>query len=37
MLLLTDYLKVIVNLSLLTTDAISRVIEFLKAFNSRTC
>ncbi|KAI9445991.1 Vps54-like protein-domain-containing protein [Lactarius indigo] len=37
LLLLTDYLKVIVNLSLLTTDTMSRVIEFLKAFNSRTC
>jgi vacuolar protein sorting-associated protein 54 len=35
--LLIDYLKVIVNLSLLTTDTMSRVIEFLKAFNSRTC
>ena len=35
--ILTDYLKVIVNLSLLTTDAMSRIIEFLKAFNSRTC
>ncbi|KAH9956609.1 Vps54-like protein-domain-containing protein [Russula dissimulans] len=35
--LLTDYLKVIVNLSLLTTDTMSRIIEFLKAFNSRTC
>ena len=35
--LITDYLKVIVNLSLLTTDTMSRVIEFLKAFNSRTC
>ena len=34
---LVDYLKVITNLSLLTTDAMSRVIEFLKAFNSRTC
>ena len=32
-----DYLKVIVNLSMLTTDTMSRVIEFLKAFNSRTC
>ncbi|KAH9980866.1 Vps54-like protein-domain-containing protein [Lactifluus volemus] len=37
LLLLTDYLKVIVNLSLLTTDTMSRIIEFLKAFNSRTC
>lgn len=35
--LLTDYLKIVINLSLLTTDAVSRVIEFLKAFNSRTC
>ncbi|EJD05695.1 Vps54-domain-containing protein [Fomitiporia mediterranea MF3/22] len=35
--LLLDYLKVIVNLSLLTTDTVGRVIEFLKAFNSRTC
>ncbi|KAH9989086.1 Vps54-like protein-domain-containing protein [Russula compacta] len=37
LLLLADYLKVIVNLSLLTTDTMSRIIEFLKAFNSRTC
>lgn len=37
LLLLVDYLKVIVNLSLLTTDTMSRIIEFLKAFNSRTC
>ncbi|KAH9066206.1 Vps54-like protein-domain-containing protein [Lactarius vividus] len=36
-LLLTDYLKVIVNLSLLMTDTISCVIEFLQAFNSQTC
>lgn len=35
--LLLDYLRVIVNLSMLTTDAMSRVIEFLKSFNSRTC
>ncbi|TFK54701.1 Vps54-domain-containing protein [Heliocybe sulcata] len=35
--LLIDYLKLITNLSMLTTDAMSRVIEFLKAFNSRTC
>ncbi|KAN0127949.1 Vps54-like domain containing protein [Lactarius tabidus] len=31
------YLKVIVNLRLLTTDTMLRVIEFLRAFNSRTC
>jgi len=37
LLLLSDYVKVIVNLSLLTTDTMSRIIEFLKAFNSRTC
>lgn len=35
--LLLDYLRVVVNLSMLTTDAMSRVIEFLKSFNSRTC
>ena len=39
LLLLVDYLKVIMNLPLptLTTDTMSRVIELLKAFNSRTC
>ncbi|KAJ3935024.1 MAG: vacuolar protein sorting-associated protein 54 [Lentinula lateritia] len=35
--LLTDYLAVIINLGILTTDTMSRIIEFLKAFNSRTC
>ncbi len=35
--LLQDYLRLVINLSLLTTDIMSRVIEFLKAFNSRTC
>jgi vacuolar protein sorting-associated protein 54 len=35
--LLSDYLKIVVNLSMLTIDTMSRVIEFLKAFNSRTC
>lgn len=35
--LLLDYLKVIMNLPMLITDVMSRVIEFLKAFNSRTC
>lgn len=35
--LLVDYLKVIMNLPMLTTDSMSRVIELLKAFNSRTC
>lgn len=37
LILLLDYLKVVVNLSTLTPDTMSRVIEFLKAFNSRTC
>ncbi|KAH9159151.1 Vps54-like protein-domain-containing protein [Lactarius sanguifluus] len=37
LLLLTDYLKVINNLDLLTTDTMSCVIGFLKAFNSRMC
>jgi vacuolar protein sorting-associated protein 54 len=35
--LLQDYLRLVINLPLLTTDTMSRVIEFLKAFNSRTC
>lgn len=35
--LLLDYLKVIVNVQMLTTDTMGRAIEFLKAFNSRTC
>jgi vacuolar protein sorting-associated protein 54 len=35
--LLIDYLKVIINLRLLTTDTMSCVIKFLKAFNLRTC
>ena len=35
--LLVDYLRVITNISLLTTDSVGRIIEFLKAFNSRTC
>lgn len=37
LLLLLDYMKVIMNLPMLTTDSMSRVIELLKAFNSRTC
>ncbi|KAF8163543.1 Vps54-like protein-domain-containing protein, partial [Crassisporium funariophilum] len=35
--LLMDYLRVVVNLPMLTMDTMGRVIEFLKAFNSRTC
>ena len=35
--LLIEYLKFVINLSILTTDVVGRVIEFLKAFNSRTC
>ena len=35
--LLLDYLKVVVNLPLVTPETMTRVIEFLKAFNSRTC
>lgn len=37
LLLMVDYLKVIMNLPMLTTETMSRVIELLKAFNSRTC
>lgn len=35
--LLVDYLKVIMNVPMLTMDTMSRVIELLKSFNSRTC
>ena len=35
--LLLDYLRVVINLPMLTTDTMSRVVEFLKSFNSRTC
>ncbi|CDO76445.1 hypothetical protein BN946_scf184781.g22 [Trametes cinnabarina] len=35
--LLAEYVKVIVNVPLLTTDTMARVIELLKSFNSRTC
>lgn len=35
--MLLDYMRVIVNLGLLTTEAMSRTIEYLKAYNSRTC
>ncbi|OCF43342.1 hypothetical protein I317_02780 [Kwoniella heveanensis CBS 569] len=35
--LLGDYLKIVINLELVVTDVMSRVIEFLKSFNSRTC
>lgn len=35
--MLLDYLRVVINISLLTTDTMSRTIEYLKAFNSRTC
>ncbi|OSX65343.1 hypothetical protein POSPLADRAFT_1133849 [Postia placenta MAD-698-R-SB12] len=35
--LLVDYLKIVANLEMLTTETMSRVIELLKSFNSRTC
>ncbi len=35
--LLGEYLRMIVNLPLLTTEAMTRVVEFLKQVNSRTC
>ncbi|KAE8226141.1 hypothetical protein CF319_g1235 [Tilletia indica] len=35
--LLSEYLRVVINLPLLTMEAMSRVVEFLKQFNSRTC
>ncbi|KAM0792256.1 hypothetical protein ACM66B_004950 [Microbotryomycetes sp. NB124-2] len=35
--MLSDYCKIVVNCPLLVTDTMTRVIEFLKSFNSRTC
>ncbi|KAI6005867.1 Vps54-like protein-domain-containing protein [Pisolithus albus] len=35
--LVVDYIKLVVNLSMINTEAMGRVIEFLKAYNSRTC
>ncbi|CAE6340395.1 unnamed protein product [Rhizoctonia solani] len=35
--LIIDYLSIIANLPLLTIDVMPKIIEFLKAFNSRTC
>ncbi|KAL8286138.1 hypothetical protein RQP46_004626 [Phenoliferia psychrophenolica] len=34
---LVDYLMVVMNCPLLTTDAMSKVVEYMKSFNSRTC
>ncbi|GAA6004655.1 hypothetical protein JCM10207_000969 [Rhodosporidiobolus poonsookiae] len=34
---LVEYLKVLLNCPMLTTDCMSKIIEFMKAFNSRTC
>ncbi|CAE6517137.1 unnamed protein product [Rhizoctonia solani] len=35
--LIIDYLSIIANLPLLTIDVMPKIIEFLRAFNSRTC
>ncbi|EJU05549.1 Vps54-domain-containing protein [Dacryopinax primogenitus] len=35
--LVLDYLRVMIAMSMLTPDVMYRIIEFLKAFNSRTC
>ncbi|KAG7092659.1 hypothetical protein E1B28_008996 [Marasmius oreades] len=35
--LLTEYMRLPPNISLLTTDVMSRTMEFLKTFNSRVC
>lgn len=35
--MLVDYLRVVINLPLLSTEIMGRVVEFLKQFNSRTC
>ncbi|GAA5885215.1 hypothetical protein JCM6882_009521 [Rhodosporidiobolus microsporus] len=34
---LVEYLTVLLNVPMLTTDCMSKIIEFMKAFNSRTC
>ncbi|GAA5868850.1 hypothetical protein JCM3774_006774 [Rhodotorula dairenensis] len=34
---LIEYLKVLVNAPMLTTDVMSKIVEFMKVFNSRTC
>ncbi|GAA6059520.1 hypothetical protein JCM10212_006018 [Sporobolomyces blumeae] len=34
---LVEYLQVVLNCPMLTTDAMSKVIEFMKVFNSRSC
>ncbi|KAH7103996.1 Vps54-domain-containing protein [Auriculariales sp. MPI-PUGE-AT-0066] len=35
--LTADYLRVVINLGAVATDAMGKIIEFLRAFNSRTC
>ncbi|KAJ9125183.1 hypothetical protein QFC22_000137 [Naganishia vaughanmartiniae] len=35
--LLQDYAKVVVNLDVIVSDVMNRIIEYLKSFNSRTC
>jgi vacuolar protein sorting-associated protein 54 len=35
--MLIDYLQIVINLPLLTTEIMGRIVEFLKQFNSRTC
>lgn len=35
--ILMEYLKVVINLPMMTTETMGRTVEFLKAFNSRTC
>ncbi|GAA6016584.1 hypothetical protein JCM11491_006004 [Sporobolomyces phaffii] len=34
---LAEYLQVVLNCPMLTTDAMSKVVEFMKVFNSRSC
>ncbi|GAA5998853.1 hypothetical protein JCM5350_000108, partial [Sporobolomyces pararoseus] len=34
---LVEYLQVVLNCPMLTTDAMSKVVEFMKVFNSRAC
>ncbi|KAI8457876.1 Vps54-like protein-domain-containing protein, partial [Phakopsora pachyrhizi] len=37
LIVLKEYLQIVVNCPLLTTDVMAKILEFLKAFNSRTC
>lgn len=35
--MLVEYIRIVINISLVTTDSMGKVIEYLKQFNSRVC